>query len=436
MGAAGTPQAGAGAAAAARGYTHQRERDRRPADRDRRRSAEHPLRRRARRFGKAVNGVHRSAAAVGSRRRRRHRAGRAVDAVHRRSRSAEAGDRADGRPADRRACACAVQHRRSPRRWRSATAMAGALRVDPEPRVRRPERRGEVSEAVPAGGRSRGARDGAQRQPAKARQTISALRALFAGAASDRRAEDAGPRHRRLRDRRQPGAPMSSSARLAAAARTSIYALKLDDQLFDITERARADRAVRRSPGAGRRARDARRRVARLAVQRHRHRRRALRPDRVGAVRLLPARRRIGRPRQGRQAAPDPRRRAAHGRDRAIAAAAAERRQRSAGAANAARGGRGRAELAAAVSALPLRVATFSLQGPEADKVQLLIHADVGTDYSASQVVVARLHHHRQRRPDRRQPGGRRAAAAGDERRAVGAAVHRRREPRRRATTR
>ena len=39
------------------------------------------------------------------------------------------------------------------------------------------------------------------------------------------------------------------------------------------------------------------------------------------------------------------------------------------------------------LSALPLRVATFSLQGPETDKVQLLIHADVGTDYSASRVV-------------------------------------------------
>jgi VWFA-related protein len=39
------------------------------------------------------------------------------------------------------------------------------------------------------------------------------------------------------------------------------------------------------------------------------------------------------------------------------------------------------------VSALPLRVATYSLQGPEADKVQILIHADVGSDYSASRVV-------------------------------------------------
>src|SRR4029077_6369139 len=38
-------------------------------------------------------------------------------------------------------------------------------------------------------------------------------------------------------------------------------------------------------------------------------------------------------------------------------------------------------------SALPLRVASFALQGPEREKVQLLIHADVGTDYPASKVV-------------------------------------------------
>src|SRR5207244_8548225 len=39
------------------------------------------------------------------------------------------------------------------------------------------------------------------------------------------------------------------------------------------------------------------------------------------------------------------------------------------------------------LSALPLRVATFSLLGPETGKVQLLVHADVGTDYSASKAV-------------------------------------------------
>jgi VWFA-related protein len=38
-------------------------------------------------------------------------------------------------------------------------------------------------------------------------------------------------------------------------------------------------------------------------------------------------------------------------------------------------------------TALPLRVASFALQGPEKDRVQLLIHADVGADYSASKNV-------------------------------------------------
>jgi VWFA-related protein len=40
------------------------------------------------------------------------------------------------------------------------------------------------------------------------------------------------------------------------------------------------------------------------------------------------------------------------------------------------------------ISALPIRVATFSLKGPETDKLQLLIHADVGSDYASSRVVA------------------------------------------------
>jgi VWFA-related protein len=38
-------------------------------------------------------------------------------------------------------------------------------------------------------------------------------------------------------------------------------------------------------------------------------------------------------------------------------------------------------------TALPLRVASFSLKGPERDKVQLLIHGDIGTDYPSSRPV-------------------------------------------------
>ena len=40
------------------------------------------------------------------------------------------------------------------------------------------------------------------------------------------------------------------------------------------------------------------------------------------------------------------------------------------------------------VSTLPVRVASFALQGPERDKIQILIHADIGSDYAASKVTT------------------------------------------------
>jgi VWFA-related protein len=39
-------------------------------------------------------------------------------------------------------------------------------------------------------------------------------------------------------------------------------------------------------------------------------------------------------------------------------------------------------------AALPLRVASFALQGPERDRVQILIHADIGNDYASSKVTT------------------------------------------------
>ena len=39
-------------------------------------------------------------------------------------------------------------------------------------------------------------------------------------------------------------------------------------------------------------------------------------------------------------------------------------------------------------SALPLRVASFALQGPERGRIQLLIHADVGTDYASARAMA------------------------------------------------
>ena len=40
------------------------------------------------------------------------------------------------------------------------------------------------------------------------------------------------------------------------------------------------------------------------------------------------------------------------------------------------------------LSALPLRVASFALKGPEQDRVQLLIHADIGADYASARAVT------------------------------------------------
>ena len=51
------------------------------------------------------------------------------------------------------------------------------------------------------------------------------------------------------------------------------------------------------------------------------------------------------------------------------------------------------------MSALPLRVTTYALRGPEQAKVQLLIRADVGTDYAAADAGVGRLRHPGPQRP-------------------------------------
>jgi VWFA-related protein len=40
------------------------------------------------------------------------------------------------------------------------------------------------------------------------------------------------------------------------------------------------------------------------------------------------------------------------------------------------------------LSALPMRVASFALQGPERGRIQLLIHADIGTEYTSAKTVV------------------------------------------------
>ena len=83
------------------------------------------------------------------------------------------------------------------------------------------------------------------------------------------------------------------------------------------------------------------------------------------------------------------------------------------------------------MSALPLRIATFALRGPEQSKVQLLIRADVGNDYTAARRAwVGYVIQDRTGQRDRESAGGPDGDCAGDERRAGRAAVCGRCEPR------
>jgi VWFA-related protein len=171
---------------------------------------------------------------------------------------------------------------------------------------------------------------------------------------------------------------------LAAAARTSLYALQLDDQMFDIT-----DSRAPISPAADRRSRSqglellagaARGALFTIAT--------SASPvfDRIQAelsgYYLLGVESdpydSDGRPHTVRVDVP---RRGAvvRARRQLLNASPVELQPRSSRQAVAASLG---APLL--LSALPLRVATFALQGPERSKVQLLIHADIGTDYAAS----------------------------------------------------
>jgi VWFA-related protein len=176
---------------------------------------------------------------------------------------------------------------------------------------------------------------------------------------------------------------------LAAAARTSLYALRLDSQLFDIT-----DANVRRDPLGDRQAEG-------LGLETLAGAARGTLFIVTGTGAVLFERieseiagyylvgvesdpkDRDGRPHQVRMDVP---RRGAQVRSR---------RQILNASADAPAARTGRQAVAAAlsspliVSALPLRVASFALQGPERDRVQILIHADIGTEYSSSKVVSA-----------------------------------------------
>ena len=218
---------------------------------------------------------------------------------------------------------------------------------------------------------------------------------------------------------------------MAAAARTSLYALKLDDPLFDIANAARAGEPVWRTAGAERGARDAGRRLARRAVHRHRRGRRALRTHLSRSYPAITCSASNRTARQGRQGAPDPRwRRGARARSVRSPASAGQRRRRATAPETP------RAAVLAALAsplhrdgAADARGHRSRCRGRSATGCNSCIHADVGTDYAASKRGVGRLRDYRRGRAHGGQPGRRRAAAAGHERRAIAAPVHSRRKP-------
>jgi VWFA-related protein len=171
---------------------------------------------------------------------------------------------------------------------------------------------------------------------------------------------------------------------LAARARTSLYALLLDQQLFDVTETN-----IPIAPFADRHARteglDTLAGAARGAMFTVVGAGSAI-FDRIEAE--LTGYYLLG-------VEPDPRDR--DGKPHPVrvdvprrGATVRARRQMVTVAGEAAKAPMGRQAVTAALaspllsSALPLRLATFSLQGPEPTKIQVLIHADVGTEYTAS----------------------------------------------------
>ena len=411
------------------GYSTNENADRRPADRHRRRSAEHPLRRRD---GDRAGRPTRSSigCAVGPGGGRGNRPGRAGDARSRPIASGSSGpSRAWSASGSRAGC-----RPRTTSRWSRRIAIERGDRATLDAVMMREcagicERRRalEVCRAEVESEAREKAQDDAQRS---GRRRSRRCATLLTGLQRDRRAEDADPDHRRVR-RCETTARIIELGAMAAAARTSLYALKLDEQLFDITRRAGAGQSDRRSAGPAPRGSSMLAGASRGALFTVTGAAQAL-FDRIeselSGYYLLgvesDGRDKDGKPHPIRIDVP---RRGAMVRSRRQLR---ERSQRTSDAALAARRP-SRAALASPllVSALPVRVATFALQGPERDKVQLLIHADIGTDYAASKVVSIGYVHHRTRRPNGRKPVGRHAAAAGDERRAVGAAVHRRREP-------
>ena len=170
----------------------------------------------------------------------------------------------------RRSCAAIAQHRAGRGAWRSSAAIRGSL----EPVLAREcagMSRAGGRRAVPRRSRDAGARQGAATPITTAEETMQALAALFTGL----RSIDAPKTLIFISEGfvlDDDLARIIELGALAASARTSLFALRLDYAAVRHHRRARAGQPVRRSPGAGRRARNAGGRHARRPVHRDRHR--------------------------------------------------------------------------------------------------------------------------------------------------------------------
>jgi VWFA-related protein len=229
------------------------------------------------------------------------------------------------------------------------------------------------------------ARDKARNAGQGAEDTVRALTALFTGL----RAIDAPKTLIFISEGfiLNDVARISDLGSLAASARTSLFALRLDSQLFDITS-ARAPVspfADRQAQGEGLETLASAARGALFTVTGSGE---AL-FDRISSE--LSGYYLLGVESDGRDKDGKPHpirievsRRGAIVRSRRLLLNAASDRP----AARSPRAAAAAALISPLLStALPVRVASFALQGPERGKVQLLIHADVGSDYPASKVV-------------------------------------------------
>jgi VWFA-related protein len=174
--------------------------------------------------------------------------------------------------------------------------------------------------------------------------------------------------------------------RLAIEARTSIYALKLDDQMFDMSQRGAptapfADR-LERAEGIELLTGAARGSLFNIAVNAEAAFSR-IESELAGYYLLgveAAAADRDGKPHPIKVSV-----------QRSGASVRSRRQLLAASGLDGPRSPREMAMTALAsplvVSALPLQVATFSLRGPDPSKIQLLVHAAIGTDYSSSKVV-------------------------------------------------